>query len=55
MGGPEESDDVRGNGGMPRRRSAGAADPDGHRGHEAGDDELDAVNRLLGFLRDGDC
>jgi hypothetical protein len=53
MAGADDIEEHRNNGGMPRRRGNGhAAAGTETVDHEAGDDEIEAVNRLMGFLRD---
>ncbi len=58
MADSEESDDHRLAGRMPRHMRAPGPDddqaPDEEVDDEGGDGQLDAVNRLLGFLRDTD-
>ena len=54
----DEAEETRTRSGLPRRRGNGHGHarpvPDAH-AHDAGDDELDAVNRLMGFLREGEA
>jgi len=59
MAGTDDVDGTRLPGRTPRRRRSGSRNGNGHgrapdadRVPEAADDEIDAVNRLMGFLRD---
>jgi hypothetical protein len=61
MAAADEGDGTRTRSGMPRRRGNGQGhahllpDAHAHDAREAGDDELDAVNRLMGFLREDEA
>jgi len=58
MAAADEAEETRTRSGLPRRRGNGhgharpVPDAHAHDAREAGDDELDAVNRLMGFLRE---